>query len=239
MKRLVLVRHNHVPIDDRVAVWAFLNGYKIDLRYPFSGDSLDDVVAELSDTSDIAGTVIYGGPFNADSADDNPFLIQEYRWIEACMKADLPMLGLCQGVQQIAHHLGAWTGPGEGNVYEFGYYQLTPTEAAKEEGFMNEPVWVTQAHFHTFDLPAGAVHLARSETYQNQAFRLGQNVYGLQGHPEQTIEGFRRWQNAKWANYGEPGAQTRDEQNHLMALHDEAQGKWFYGFLDRFFGPAA
>lgn len=58
----------------------------------------------------------------------------------------------------------------------------------------------------------------------------------MQFHPEVTIEGFRRWQNAPWAKYGRPGAQTREEQDALMYGHDARQAEWFYGFLGRLFG---
>ncbi|MEP0943799.1 MAG: glutamine amidotransferase [Rhizobiaceae bacterium] len=237
-KRLVLIRHNHVPADDRVASWAYLNGYEIDVRYPFAGDELEGLLDELNAQPDICGTVLYGGPFNADDSKNHPFLLQEERWIDACLKADLPMLGICQGAQQIARHLGAWTGPKEDEIFEFGYYQLNPSKAGLNEGFLSQSIFVAQAHFHTFDLPTGAVHLASSDAYQNQAFRLGKNVYGFQFHAEQTIENFRRWQDLKTIGYGKPGAQNREQQNQLMARHDEPQAQWFYGFLDGFFGPA-
>lgn len=237
-QRLVLIRHNHVPADDRVASWAYFNGYDVDIRYPFSGDALEELVKELKGGSNIAGTVVYGGPFNAYEHKTYPFLVQEQNWIEAAMKADLPLLGICQGAQQIAHSLGAWVGPYENEIHEFGYYELVPSEAGRNEGFLQSPIHVAQAHYHTFDLPEGAVHLASSNAYQNQAYRIGEKVFGFQFHAEQTVENFRRWQDSKETSYGKTGAQTRDLQNQLMAKHDEAQGEWFYGFLDKLFGPA-
>ena len=95
---------------------------------------------------------------------------------------------------------------------------------------------VTQAHFHTFDLPDGAVRLAGNANYENQAFRWGDKVYGLQFHPEVTIEGFRHWQCQKWKVYDRPGVQQPDEQTRLMYEHDAAQAEWFYGFMDKLFG---
>ena len=43
-------------------------------------------------------------------------------------------------------------------------------------------------HWHgdTFALPEGAVRLAGNEAYENQAFRVGDNAYGLQFHVEVT-----------------------------------------------------
>jgi len=46
-------------------------------------------------------------------------------------------------------------------------------------------------HGETFDLPPGAIRLARSEACENQAFQLGHNAIGLQFHLETTPQGAR------------------------------------------------
>lgn len=221
--RVVLVRHGHGPDDDRIVSHLKLSGYVPDIRHPHAGEKLGEMGA------DIAGTVIYGGMYNAYDIARHPFLRDEYDWIGRAMEAGLPILGICQGAQMIAHHLGAWVGAPEHGRHEFGYYEVSPTEAGRD--FLPEPLHFAQAHYHTFDLPAGAVHLARSESYDNQAFAVGSNVYGVQFHAEQTIEGFRRWQMNNENGHDMPGAQSRAEQTRAMYAHDHAQADWFYGFL--------
>jgi GMP synthase-like glutamine amidotransferase len=67
--------------------------------------------------------------------------------------------------------------------------------------------------------------------------RHGERTYALQCHPEITIEGFKRWQDAEWAPWGNPGVQPREEQDALAASHDQLQDAWFRAFLDKLFGP--
>jgi GMP synthase (glutamine-hydrolysing) len=227
-KRVILVRHGDDPPDDRVYTFLSENGFEPLLTKPFAGELLGEPDGA------IAGTVLYGGGYNAFDAAIHPFLNEEYRWIEACLKAEVPMLGICQGAQQIAFHLGAPVGPLPGDPHEFGYYTVRPEKDALD--FLPGPLVFTQAHAHTFGIPAGAQKLASSDAFPNQAFRYGPNVYALLFHADVTIEGFRRWQKVPWAMYGKRGAQGREEQDRLMYAHDAAQAEWFYDFLGRLFG---
>ena len=49
-----------------------------------------------------------------------------------------------------------------------------------------------QWHFYTYELPSGAVELARSRVC-TQAFRLGDAAWGVQFHPEVTLEQIEGW----------------------------------------------
>ena len=227
--RLLCIRHSNGPEDDRVTSWCRLNGITADTRRPY----LDDPLGEI--TPDLAGVVVYGGMYNADAIAEHPFLKDEYSMIDAALATKTPLLGICQGAQMIARALGAWTGAPAHASHEFGCYEVSPTEDGTS--ILPRPLHLCQAHFHTFDLPKGAVHLARSDLFEHQAFRYGDTAYAFQFHAENTIEGFRRWQKNS-DSYGQPGAQTREEQDALMGAHDRAQADWFYGFLDDFFGPA-
>ena len=43
MARVVLVKHDDEPCDDRVSAWFAANGYECDWRYPYRGDRLGKV----------------------------------------------------------------------------------------------------------------------------------------------------------------------------------------------------
>lgn len=226
--KIILIRHGDDPLDDRVYTHALARGFEPVVVRAFAGDVLG-----VPDET-VAGTVIFGGGYNVDAVAEHPFLRREYRWIEACLAAGVPMLGICQGGQQLAHLLGATVGPMPGTPHEFGYYPIDPVPGA--EHFLAGSLHVCQAHFHGFELPPGAELLASGGTFPHQAFRVGESAFGLQFHPEVTPAGFRRWQDAAWAMFDKPGAQDRAEQDRLMAKHDAAQDRWFRDFLDRLFG---
>lgn len=230
-KRLLCLRHGDGPMDDRITTWCGASQIRCDARRAWQGQHVGEI------TDDLIGVVVYGGNYNADAASEHPFLNDEYRIIDGALKAGVPLLGICQGAQMIAHHMGAWAGAPDHGNHEFGWYEVTPTENAGD--FLTAPMHFTQAHFHTFDLPAGATHLARSPMFENQAFAVGDNVVGLQFHPEQTVAGFQRWQirGDDWGMWTKPGVQDRDTQTRLMLDHDAAQGAWVRTFLDGFFMP--
>lgn len=226
-KTLVLVRHGPGPDDDRVVSWATQAGLTVRNLRPCDGDSLP------ADIEGVAGTVIYGGIFFAFAHDEHPFLREEDAWIGRCLAAEVPMLGICQGAQQIAHHLGAPVGPLPDGRGEFGSYEITPTEAGAE--LFPLGLHVPQAHYHGFGLPDGAEHLARSTLFDIQAARFAPRAYGFQFHPEVTPAIFARWQDRARELYDRPGAQTRAEQDEALRAHEAALDAWFRGFLNGLF----
>ena len=228
-KRVVLIKHEESPKDDRVSARLAALGYGLDWRHPHAGEELGEP------DGSVAATVLYGGGDPADARDWHtnryPFIAMETRWVQACMAKGIPTLGICLGGGIVSHALGAAIGPPDHGLHEFGYYPLRVTREG--HGEIPDGLIATQAHYHGFDLPNGAVRLAASDSYPNQAYRYGETTYAFQFHPEVTPDGFRRWQGMDWAPWGKPGAQTREQQDTLRAAHDPAQAEWIAGFVDR------
>jgi len=140
------------------------------------------------------GLIVLGGPMGVYEADKYRHLAGEKMLIERAVKDNLPVLGICLGAQLLASALGARVYPS--GIKEIGWYDLTPTQAAKDDPLFhhlraNEKVF--QWHGDTFDLPHGAVHLASSPLCTNQAFRYGRNVYALQFHLEVDAKMIDAW----------------------------------------------
>jgi GMP synthase (glutamine-hydrolysing) len=228
--RVLLIDHVEGRGEDRVRMFLRRHAIPFDEIRPFRGDAVPAAVADLR------AAVVFGGPFAVYEETAFPFLRDEHQFITNCLAADLPILGICQGAQSLARVLGAHVGPPPGGAHEFGYYEITPTEAGRD--ILPEPLFLAESHYHGFDLPDGADLLASSALYPNQAFRSGR-AYGFQFHAEATPAIMRRWQERENAPYGRLGVQSRAEQDALMAAHDAAQADWFNGFLSRFLGVEA
>ena len=140
--------------------------------------------------------IVLGGPQMPDQGDRHPHLNVEMRCIEQALAREMPVLGICLGAQLLAYTLGG--GVRALDQWEIGWYELEPTHLAAADPLfcaLPEPHPVFQWHGYTFDLPQGALHLARSETCENQAFRYGHHAYGLQFHLELDERLINRWLN--------------------------------------------
>lgn len=155
---------------------------------PFKGEPIPDSLVGWD------GLIILGGPMAVYESDESLYLNDELSLIAGAIKKDFPLLGICLGSQLIAAAGGAAVYPGHQREARWGEVVLTEA-AGKDPLFagLPSPLPVFQLHGDTFDLPAGAVRLATNDLYANQAFRLGNNIYGLQFHVEVTSGLVKEW----------------------------------------------
>jgi GMP synthase-like glutamine amidotransferase len=137
--------------------------------------------------------VAMGGPMSATDDAELPWLTAEKRLIAEAVRAGTPFWGVCLGVQLLASSLGARVYPGD--APEVGILPVSLTPEGREDpvfGYLPDGLLTLQWHGDTFDLPEGAVRLAGSDAYPNQAFRAGR-AYGVQFHLEVSPEMAREW----------------------------------------------
>lgn len=128
--------------------------------------------------------IVLGGPMSVNDEGELPWLIAEKAFIRQVIDRQRPVLGICLGSQLIASALGAEVRANRDK--EIGWL---PIEGLDVNAPLTLPS-MTVFHWHgdTFDLPAGAILLARSEACAHQAFLYQENVLALQFHLETTPE---------------------------------------------------
>jgi len=140
--------------------------------------------------------IVMGGPIGVYDQQDYPFLKDEIALIGQRLAARKPILGVCLGAQLMAAALGARVYPGA-NGKEIGWFPLqSAVNLAPPEWFaplLADNLQLLHWHGDTFDLPSGAVHLACSKLYANQAFAIENFALALQFHPEVTATGLESW----------------------------------------------
>jgi GMP synthase-like glutamine amidotransferase len=169
----------HVPFEDigSMAPWLAARGAGISYTRFFEKYSLPEIW-------DIDLLIVMGGPMGVNDAEAFPWLRAEKQFICEAIAHNVAVLGVCLGAQLIAGSLGAriYRLP----VKEIGWFPIEATSGEPEDFSFPKTCTVFHWHGEAFDLPQGAVRLAKSTVCENQAFQLKKNVIGLQFHLETT-----------------------------------------------------
>ncbi len=154
-------------------------------------------IPELS-MDDYAAVIVGGSPFDISTPEHEKTPIQVKieadfrRLFDDVVSNDIPFLGACSGCGLLGSYLGA---PISGKYGEpVGGAIVRVTEAGRNDGLLAdfpEQIAVLCGHKEACDtVPGGATLLLSSDACPVQMFRIGENVYATQFHPEGDGEGF-------------------------------------------------
>jgi len=127
----------------------------------------------------------------ASVCDADPWIERLLETIRTAYAQQVPLLGICFGLQAVAQALGGKVAPNP-QGWDLGVAALELTEAGRRLPTLAgaaQPLQILESHSDiAVALPPGAVVLAASPRTPVEIFTLGERVLCLQGHPEMDRE---------------------------------------------------
>lgn len=165
------------------------------------------------DLDDYSGILLGGSPFNYTDPPEAKSAVQRrveadlYRLLDTVVTQDFPLLGACYGIGTVGAHQGAVVD--RRYAEPVGAVRITLTEEGRADPLlagMPDSFDAFVGHKEAIStLPDHAVLLAGSPTCPVQLFRIKQNVYATQFHPELDVHGLcTRVETYKHAGYFAP-----------------------------------
>jgi GMP synthase (glutamine-hydrolysing) len=171
----------HVPFEDPAFIldWAAKNKFPVSFGRAYVNDPYPDY-------NEFDLLLIMGGPMSVNDEHLLPWLKTEKVFVKNAIERKKVVIGICLGAQLIASIFKATIK--KNPVKEIGWFPVTfnDTVCSTLDLPFNGEMMTFHWHGETFDLPDGALLLASSEACHNQAFSIGNSVFGFQFHMEAT-----------------------------------------------------
>ncbi|RYD34052.1 MAG: glutamine-hydrolyzing GMP synthase, partial [Verrucomicrobiaceae bacterium] len=132
---------------------------------------------ELRETGTPAAVILSGGPRSV-TEEGSPDIDLDY-----LLAMDVPVLGVCYGMQLLSKKLGGSVAPG--NTREYGPAQLVPCALNSLFAGLSSSAQIWMSHSDTVKtLPPDAVVLGKNQHGVPVALQFGPKLFGIQFHPE-------------------------------------------------------
>ncbi|PLT29383.1 type 1 glutamine amidotransferase [Peribacillus deserti] len=171
----------HYIQNDELAALGHIEEWAAEKNYPLACTKMYENQA-LPDIESFDMLIILGGRMGAYEEAAFPWLAVEKEFMKKAIKGKKMVLGICLGAQLLAEVLGGRVYPHEHQ--EMGWWPIQVSARSTFFEGVPDQFPAFEHHGDTFDLPQDATLLASSTGCTNQAFSYGENVVGIQFHPE-------------------------------------------------------
>lgn len=220
--RLLVLQPSALGPPARLAEWLTEAGAILEVVRPWAGDPVP------TDASAWAGVVCLGGEMSVMDDHEHPWLADCRTLLADSARCGTPVLAVCLGAQLLAAATGGRVAEAAGGP-EVGPMPIVRRDASIGDELLGKlPLTPLVLQFHRDEvvtLPPGAVHLAASPRCENQAFRVGEAAWGVQGHIETTPELVCSWERdaPELAAHARPGAL---DPEYLRLEHEDIEHAW-------------
>lgn len=198
------------------------------------------------DLAELSGIVVGGGPFNSSDPEDEKSAVQRRveremaTLLDEVVDRDFPFLGACYGVGTLGTHQGGVVDRTYAEPVGPAEIELTP-EGLADPLLAGVPPRFTAYLGHkeaVSELPPSATLLARSADAPVQMFRVRQNLYATQFHPELDLAGIEQRVEV-YRSYGYFPPEEGDRIVELSRRHQvTAPMRILRNFVTRYSRPA-
>jgi GMP synthase (glutamine-hydrolysing) len=145
------------------------------------------VDASVLESNHIVGIILSGGPSSVYDPESPHVKPEVWKFIKA---NNIPVLGICYGMQEIAHVFGGEVSPSTEREYGRAFIDKTEENATAAEllfaGVDHSQMWMSHGDKVT-KMPDGFVKIAHTENSEHAAIANPETrMFGLQFHPEVT-----------------------------------------------------
>ncbi|MCI0469480.1 MAG: glutamine-hydrolyzing GMP synthase, partial [Nitrospirae bacterium] len=131
------------------------------------------------DSSDVKGIILSGGPSSV--YDKNA-----PKYDKGFLSLNVPVLGICYGLQLLAHELGGEVSPGKTKEYGVAHIDIVKDSAIFKNLSKREQVWMSHGD-SVHKLPKGFDIIAKTADCPVAGIAFEKRkIYGVQFHPEVT-----------------------------------------------------
>ena len=205
---ITVVEHEPRCGLDRFAGWL---GSPVMTIRPYAGDGVPDAVEH--------GLIVLGGSMSAYDDEVAPWLPAVRDLMKGAVTDGVPVLGICLGAQLLGVACGGRVDVAAAPGRESGVIDVEWLPAASDDALTHDlpsPGAGPSMHADTVvELPPDSRWLGRSAMYPHQAFRVGSAAWGVQFHPEVSLDTFRHWAD------GHPEVDTEAVTAEFVARDDE------------------